>query len=102
MTSATIFEQRDMCPQRSEHLRRWLKALLIGIAVSACRVGDSATYTLYRSSVLNEGMRIHVATFDALDGEDYNRDNCEQARELFQAQPGVTTKFWCEKGRYRK
>ena len=47
-------------------------------------------------------MRLHVATFDAADGEAYNRGNCDQAKELFQAQPGVKTKFWCEKGRYRK
>ena len=52
-------------------------------------------------SVLDENMRIHVATFDAAGGEAYNRGNCEQAQALFQAQPGVKTKFWCEKGRFR-
>jgi len=43
-----------------------------------------------------------VATFDAADGESYNKENCEEARELFQSQDGVKTKFWCEKGRYKK
>jgi hypothetical protein len=47
-------------------------------------------------------MRIHVATFDSEDGEAYNRGNCEQAQLLFQAQPGVKTKSWCENGRFRK
>jgi hypothetical protein len=46
-------------------------------------------------------MRIHVATFDAGDGEDYNRENCEIARSLFRVQPGVLVKYWCEIGRYR-
>lgn len=48
-----------------------------------------------------EGMRIHVATFDASEGADYNRDNCEIARALFGGQPAVTAKYWCEKGVYR-
>jgi hypothetical protein len=63
---------------------------------------DSNVFVLYRNSVADENMRIHVATFDSTDGESYNRGNCEQAKELFQAQPGVKTKFWCEKGRFRK
>lgn len=63
---------------------------------------DSSVFVLYRNSVANKDMRIHVATFDSTDGESYNKGNCEQANELFQAQPGVKTKFWCEKGRFRK
>ena len=75
----------------------------IAIAVG-CSVGspDIHVFTLYRNSVTNESMRIHVATFDAAEKEEYNRGNCEQAQLLFQAQPGVKVKFWCEKGRYRK
>jgi len=26
----------------------------------------------------------------------YNLENCEVARDLFQAQPGVKVEFWCE------
>lgn len=62
--------------------------------------GDN--FTLYRNSVTDENMRIHVASFNAADGEAYNRGNCEQAQLLFQAQPGVKTKFWCEKGAFKK
>ena len=47
-------------------------------------------------------MRIHVASFNAADGEAYNRDICEQAQQLFQAQSGVKTQFWCEKGAFKK
>lgn len=51
------------------------------------------TFTLYRNSVTDEKMRIHVASFNAADGEAYNRDICEQAQQLFQAQSGVKTQF---------
>lgn len=75
------------------------------LALFACGGGsssDSSIFVLYRNSVTDENMRLHVATFDAADGEAYNRGNCDQSRELFQRQPGVKTKFWCEKGRFRK
>jgi hypothetical protein len=63
---------------------------------------SSDTYTLYRNSPIDVKMRIHVASFDASDGADYNAGNCDQAARLFQSQPGVTTRFWCEKGRFNK
>jgi len=63
------------------------------------------TFTLYRSSLAIENARLHVATFDADDdtpASQYNRSNCELAAELFQSQPDVKTKFWCEKGLFRR
>lgn len=63
---------------------------------------NGGTFTLYRNSVTDESMRVHVASFNASDGESYNRGNCEQAQLLFQVQPGVKTKFWCEKGVFKK
>lgn len=71
---------------------------LVGCGMSTA----SQTYTLYRSSIVGSIERVHVASFDATDGEKYNRENCQLAAELFQAQPGTETKFWCEKGRFRK
>jgi hypothetical protein len=68
--------------------------------VASCERGDS-TYALYRDSALDAGMRIHVATFDAVAGEDYNRGNCAIARDLFANQPGVTVRYWCEKGAFK-
>ncbi|QWE15353.1 hypothetical protein [Polynucleobacter sp. AP-Sving-400A-A2] len=50
----------------------------------------------------NENARTHVATFDAKDGEAYNMGNCQIAEELFQKQSGVTVKYWCEKGQFKK
>jgi len=72
------------------------------IILSACSSDDGYTFTLYRNSVTDQNMRIHVATFDSVDGEGYNRGNCNQAQVLFQSQLGVATKFWCEKGHFKK
>jgi hypothetical protein len=81
-------------------LLRTLLPLLV-VSVVGCS-SDSETFTLYRNSVTDENMRVHVASFNASDGEAYNKGNCEQAQQLFQAQPGVKTKFWCEKGAFKK
>jgi hypothetical protein len=78
---------------------------LIGalLQLSACAndTEERPRYTLYRNSVTDTLARYHVASFDASDGDRYNQENCEVARQLFQAQPGVSTRFWCEKGRFR-
>ncbi len=76
--------------------------LSVPIALMAGCNSESESFTLYRNSIMDENMRIHVASFNATDGEIYNKGNCEQAQLLFQAQPGVKTKFWCEKGAFRK
>jgi hypothetical protein len=78
--------------------------LLFGLLVGCGGgpLGSDAAFTLYRSSPIDPNMRIHVASFDSTDGEAYNRENCELAAQLFKAQPGVTVRYFCEKGRYRK
>ena len=76
--------------------------LIIGIFILISCSGSSNSYTLYRNSVTDENMRIHVATFDTKESQDYNMGNCMLAVELFQKQEGLKTKFWCEKGTYRK
>ena len=70
--------------------------LILGTTASA----NQTAATLYRNSVLNENARYHIATFDTNEGEAYNWENCQLAAKLFQAQPGVTTRFWCEKGKF--
>lgn len=69
----------------------------LALALAGC---NESPYTLYRGSVTGP-MRIHVATFDSADGEEYNRENCQIAVDLFQRQPGVKVRYWCEKGRFR-
>ena len=73
--------------------------------LSAC--GNDEIYTLYRTGVGFSDMRIHVATFDSDDSKKdgfktYNQENCNTAASLFQAQPNVTVRYWCEKGPYKK
>ena len=85
-------------------MRKWFAA----VALFACATGMAAdaksVYTLYRTSAVNGGekWRVHVATFDAGDDVKYNRENCETAKSLFQAQPGVSVTFWCERGSFSK
>jgi hypothetical protein len=62
----------------------------------------SETYTLYRDSPVEPGLRLHVATFDANDRDDYNRDMCETVREFFTERPFMGARYWCEAGRYRE
>jgi hypothetical protein len=65
--------------------------MVAGVALLGC--SDATVYTLYRNSVVIENARLHVATFDTADGEPYNSENCQAARDLFQQQPGVKTRF---------
>lgn len=81
-------------------------AWILCLAFSGC--ADTYAYTLYRSSPGDQNMRIHIASFDASEGlnaseiNDYNSQNCEIAAKLFQAQPGVTVRYWCEKGNFKR
>jgi len=80
-------------------------AVTASVLLASCSLGgagDSETYTLYRDSLVQGIARVHVATFDTTGGETYNQENCTLAQELFQRQPGVAIRFWCEKGRFRK
>lgn len=79
-------------------VRLLVAALLLTIQATGWAQGG--TFTLYRSSTLDQLARVHVGTFDAADGADYNRENCELARQLFQAQRGARVRFWCEQGTY--
>lgn len=83
-------------------MRFVLAGTLAFTAMQAAAQGDEEVYTLYRNSVLDPTMRLHVATFDGADGKAYNAENCNVAANLFQSQDGVQTRFWCEPGRYQK
>ncbi len=74
----------------------WVTMMMVG-----CTGKDSTSYTLYRNSLVDSSLRLHVASFDSADGAEYNRENCEVASVLFLNQPSVKTKFWCEKGSYK-
>ena len=79
-----------------------LTIVALSTVVYGCLGSGESDYALYRNSVMDTTTRIHVATFDAADGEKYNQSNCDIAAKLYQQQDGVKTKFWCKKGRFRK
>ena len=82
--------------------RALLSAVLVVLLTTALACdSDKNTYTLYRNGEATDTVRAHVATFDAKEDAEYNRDNCEQARELFQLHPAARSRFWCEQGRFR-
>ena len=85
----------------------WLIATALAL-LAACDDSKpkAVVYTLYRNSPTLVGTisgvdaRSRVATFDAAEGKDYNRNNCEIARDLFASQSGVTVRYWCERGKF--
>ena len=86
-------------------MNKFLISIAIAILLAGC--GNDDVYTLYRTSVGFPDLRIHVATFDSDDSKDqqfktYNLDNCLNGAKLFQSQPNVAVRYWCEKGRYKK
>jgi hypothetical protein len=81
--------------------RRLRRALLLVVGLFAgCDTGS--VYTLYRTSVFDAKARVYVATFGNGESDAYNQENCNAAMELFNAQKGIVTRFWCEKGEFRK
>ena len=76
--------------------------ILLTVAAVEASAQERNVSTLYRNSVFDSEARIHMATFDADDGGSYNSANCQIAAQLFQGQLGVTVRYWCEPGRYRR
>ena len=64
----------------------------------------NTVYTLYRGGFVKDVPRVHVATFDADGSEEYNRENCFIAKNLFEKNPELKVKivYWCEKGYFKK
>jgi hypothetical protein len=71
---------------------------LTAAALAACDSDDDGVYTLYRSSPAVQEP-LHVATFDAAEGADYNLKNCEIVADLMANQPGVVVDYWSAMGR---
>jgi hypothetical protein len=70
-------------------------------AMCACSIGgesDSNVFTVYRNSVTDENMRIHVATFDANEKDEYNRANCKQAKRFFKGSRVFASSIGAKRG----
>jgi hypothetical protein len=95
-----------------------MKSLSLVLAVALTALGTNSTNaqsrseddvaTLYRNSIFDDLPRIHIATFDSVEKSwggtvaDYNWENCLIAAQLFEEQPSVILRYWCETGFYRK
>jgi len=52
--------------------------------------------SLFRGGAVEGSPHLHIATFNADQSNEYNRENCEIAARLFTSQPGVTVRYWYE------
>lgn len=89
-----------------ERFRVGQAILLITLSTMACeqtapRMPADSVYTLYRESVVPGG-RVHIATFDTAEGESFNRNTCEEVRDVILAAPDLPPyRYWCEQGYVR-
>jgi hypothetical protein len=63
-------------------MARHLVAGLAAITLQACSILNGGAFTLYRNSVLDSSMRIHVATFDAADGQAHPAKKVSRVKAL--------------------
>jgi hypothetical protein len=89
--------------------RIWLAMALV---LSGCDTAKGGAVSLYRNSTTDYGMRIHFATFDAVEGVNYNLSNCQMAARLLNSNITALAKrngvprnpglgYWCEVGKFR-
>ena len=76
--------------------------LMVAADAAGADNNTQSVVTLYRTSAVDSEMRLHIATFDTDEGASYNSENCQITAQLFQGQPGVTVRYWCEPGPYRQ
>lgn len=84
------------------------------LTLSGCTLESSANKpasTLYRNSPLDYGSRVHFATFDADDSQDFNMQNCAMTARVLNSNMDAANKvegnqrdprlgFWCELGQF--
>lgn len=89
---------------------RFVALIVAGAMLAGC--GSKApTYTLYRTSSIAPGARVHFGSFDANQSNPaYNLANCQMAARLLTANMKALNGeaynpahgFWCEEGEYRE
>jgi hypothetical protein len=81
----------------------------LAFPMASCSFDKASPYTLYRTSSMAPGARIHWATFNADESSPiYNRQNCGMAARLLTANMKALNGedynpalgFWCEEGEY--
>ena len=70
--------------------------IIAALSLAGCSMPTDVTYyTLCRKPPLSSGAAC-IASFDADEPDDYNKQNCEIFRELVQNQPLVTVTWFCQ------
>ena len=90
-------------------MKKIIITLLITLPLLSC-LKNKTIYTLYRNSPVDKNMRIHVATFDSKEvtyqgtNEEYNSHGCNLMASLLNSKSKMKgfSKFWCEKGKFKK
>lgn len=80
---------------------RWILAAAL-LTVGCSETPKSETFTLYRNSPIDRSLRIHVATFDAVDHEGYNLAVCGSVSDYYNEAPPMDARYWCESGRFQE
>ena len=79
--------------------------IIYTIQIVNANVLDDSVFTLYRNNNDNPFIRIHLATFDSSNGEQFNLWYCQKAVQYFQEAAksrGSNERIWCEKGYFRE
>ena len=74
---------------------RLLTAFTMGcfaFSLSGCEAERSDSFTLYRNSALDHSLRVHWASFNANDKDNYNMNNCLMAARLLNANVSASAK----------
>lgn len=91
------------------NIRATLALAVLVLPLAACGIGKASTYTLYRTSSMAPGARIHWGTFNANESNPaYNLANCAMTARLLTANMKALNGddynpalgFWCEEGSY--
>ncbi len=73
--------------------------LLVLMSAPMAQAQEPDVYSLYRASEKDRLAAVHIATFEAADGQEDNAEICWQVAEMLQARPEVTLRYWCKPGR---
>jgi len=73
--------------------------IMLALMMAGCTTSEEP-YSLYKTPLMGQQTRLHVFTFDASGGREYNKNNCQLALERFEKEQGGKFKFWCELGGY--
>lgn len=64
--------------------------------LEGCSKNDTVIYNLNVESKINPNLKIHIATFDSDEGENYRKASCNETAKLLQENSSGMNLFYCE------